>query len=83
MRITLAKYTELIVSVVSLPHIQKWLERECVASVIVCTCAQSNAGNTTGLNGALLLSVVGGKMSEGINFSDELGRQVVKFGVTL
>lgn len=51
------------------------------ASSIAAARARREAGVCGGQTGSLLLCVVGAKLSEGINFGDDLGRCVVILGL--
>lgn len=52
-----------------------------MVNVILDQYAQSIKKPQSPCNGSLLFSVVGGKLSEGLNFSDDLGRCVIVVGL--
>ncbi|KAH0559276.1 hypothetical protein GP486_004207, partial [Trichoglossum hirsutum] len=60
---------------------RKQIFRESKESASVEEVLQEYSRAIDGDKGGLLLSVIGGKMSEGINFSDKLGRAVIVVGL--
>ncbi|KAH0542102.1 hypothetical protein FGG08_003482 [Glutinoglossum americanum] len=60
---------------------RKQIFRESKGDVSVEEMLQEYSKAIDGGKGGLLLSVIGGKMSEGINFSDKLGRGVIVVGL--
>ncbi|RKP08780.1 helicase C-terminal domain-containing protein, partial [Thamnocephalis sphaerospora] len=57
------------------------MQRLCATLPLADFLNSKHAATNATTNGALLFCVVGGKMSEGINFSDDLGRGVVMVGL--